>query len=215
MDEIKLPEEYNYSCLPLCLIDAIYSIGVSYTSTKNVVDKYCSKYGIERLKSTRSEKKHKISDLIRNIEEYGTDDNDYNRYAKEILNNTQRTSSKNGVLKIQAVYECAKILDNNGIQTIEDFNRKYSDKIGKQYREVKGQSSGISLAYLKMLCGRADTIKTDRHIIRFLNKFYDEEITVDNAQMIMEEIINKLNYEYNNISLRELDYVIWEFMRYR
>ena len=29
----KLPKEYFYSNLPLCVLDAIYSIGVRYTST--------------------------------------------------------------------------------------------------------------------------------------------------------------------------------------
>ena len=38
LDEAEiLPDEYRYSCLPLCLLDAIFSIGVTYRSTHNTV----------------------------------------------------------------------------------------------------------------------------------------------------------------------------------
>jgi len=37
----RLSDSYYYSSLPLCILDAVYSIGVRYTSTKNAVLRYC------------------------------------------------------------------------------------------------------------------------------------------------------------------------------
>lgn len=214
LEDVELSEEYYYTSLPLCLIDAIFSIGVTYTSTQNVVKRYCKKYELKRIRKSNNEKEtHTLSDLIRNIEEYDISEARYERYASEVLCNTQRTSSVNGILKLQAVYECANIFVENGINTIADFNKLYNDNIGKKYCSVKGQSSGISLSYLKMLCGSTDTIKPDRHILRFLNEFYEEEIDVENAKNKMESIVKRLNQNYKKLNMRELDYIIWDFMK--
>ena len=155
--DVQLPKEYSYSCLPLCLIDAIYSIGVRYTSTKNVVDCYCKRYKVEpfcdKEEMDKFDKVHTLSNLIEEIEEYK---NDFEGFAKEILKNEQRTSSRNGVLKIVAVYKCAKVLKGKGIDTVQDFNDKMNNdkvanEIKKEFCAVKGQTSGISLDYLRML----------------------------------------------------------------
>ena len=38
----KLSDEYFYPCLPLCIIDAVFSIGASYKKhTRPTVERYC------------------------------------------------------------------------------------------------------------------------------------------------------------------------------
>ena len=37
----KLGREYFYQSLPLCVIDAVFSIGVRYAGVKKVVSRYC------------------------------------------------------------------------------------------------------------------------------------------------------------------------------
>ena len=37
-----LSPSYYYDSLPYCIIDAVFSIGVRYTSTQNVVKSYCA-----------------------------------------------------------------------------------------------------------------------------------------------------------------------------
>ena len=219
---IQLPEEYTYSCLPLCLIDAIYSIGVRYTSTKKVVERYYNRYNIkafcDKHEMVEFDKKHTLSNLIEKIEGYKKYENGFARFAEDILKNKQRTSSRNGILKIEAVYECAKILRDAGVEKISDFNEKMydvkvADEIKKKYCQVKGQGSGISLDYLKMLCGRTDVIKPDRHILRFLNRFSEDEISVHEAPDMMKDILQKLSMDYPTLDLRTLDYIIWEYMK--
>mgnify|MGYP003466554474 CR=1 FL=1 len=38
---VELGDEYFYASLPLCVIDAVYSIGVRYGSVRNVIRRYC------------------------------------------------------------------------------------------------------------------------------------------------------------------------------
>ena len=55
LDNYELPDEYSYSCLPLCLLDAVFSIGANYKSTQNVVDRFCDINNLEKFKSDTSE----------------------------------------------------------------------------------------------------------------------------------------------------------------
>lgn len=211
LDEIELPDEYRYSSLPLCLIDAIFSIGVKYSSTKNTVARYCDYYHIHKYRDSEDylpvEQQHTLSELIQNIEKAGTE-----YFADKIVKNKQRTSSQNGILKSKAVLECAIILSSHSIETLNDFRDKMNIEIEKEFCKGKGQKSGISLAYLKMLCGDPNTIKPDRHILRFLDRCFDEEIHTEDAQQIFIELIQRLRIKYNTINARQLDYLIWSFM---
>ena len=208
LDHMDLPDEYNYTCLPLCLLDAVYSIGVKYASTQNSVKRYCQRYGIPCYKhdNNGSECKHTISDLIQNIEMVGTE-----HFASDILMNQQRTSSQNGILKAQAVLECAKVFQEAGIECIEDFRNKLNTSIEKKYLAVKGQASGISFRYLCMLCGDENHIKPDRHIVQSLQEHCTKSATADNAEDILQTVLTKLSSDHCDLTLRKLDYVIWEY----
>lgn len=208
LDDIELPDEYYYTCLPLCLLDAVFSIGVKYPSTRNVVQRYCDEYKIPCYdREHRGLKEpHMISDLIRNIETAGVDS-----FAGNIVKNKQRTSSKNGILKAEAVLECAKVFQNNGIEGLHDFRSKMDAAVESKYLEVRGQASGISLKYLKMLCGDEDKLKPDRHIIRFLDTYCDDHVDVNNAEAVMKDILGQLVKQYPSLNMRRLDFVIWQY----
>ena len=98
LDEIELPNEYRYASLPLCLLDAVFSIGVNYSSTKNTVARYCDYYNIQKYRESEDyppiEQQHTLSELIQNINNSGTE-----YFAEKIVKNKQRTSSNNGILK--------------------------------------------------------------------------------------------------------------------
>lgn len=209
IDNIVLPKEYFYTCLSLCLIDAVFSIGANYRSTENAVERYCKHYGIPRYKSDNAgkEAQHTITALIHNIESVGPE-----QFAAGVLENRQRTSSRNGILKSEAVLKCAKIFQEAGIENISDFQNK-SESVKCEFKTVKGQGKGVSFEYLCMLCGDENKVKPDRHIIRFLQDRCAIPVTVDNAEGIVQQILNELHSEYNALTLRELDYAIWEYQR--
>lgn len=206
LDNCELPDEYYYTCFPLCLLDAVFSIGVRYSSTRNAVQNYCSKYAIPCYNRERIQIMHGISDLIRNIESMGSTD-----FAAIAVKNRQRTSSKNGILKAEAVLRCAKVFQKYQIENLTDFREKMTPVIEKEYLSVKGQASGISLKYLNMLCGDEDSLKPDRHIIRFLNNYYVGTVDIGNAEQIMREVLDKLIKNHPELNMRKLDYIIWQY----
>lgn len=210
LDELVLPKEYRYSCFPLCLLDAIFSIGATYTSTENTVHKYCDFFDIHSFRENDDfppiNEQHTISQLIQNITGYGAE-----QFAHHI--NQQRTSSKNGILKAEAVLRCAKIFQKYEIETLQDFSKKFNADIENMYLQVPGQHSGISLAYLKMLCGNEKILKPDRHILRFLSKFADREVSVNEAQKIVDVVVSLLKEKYPHITVRSIDYKIWEYTK--
>lgn len=197
----KLPAEYFYDNLTNCIIDAVYSIGINYTSVKNVIERY-NKYLIEK----------KLANTIKNYcdlyEKY-----DAEKISKDIFNDMHRTSSKNGILKSKAVYEICKILSDEEIETKEDFCKKMNSSIDNKILSVKGQGSGIMLEYLYMLAGDDDLCKKDRHLIRYLNNITQKDLSNEEIQDLLEEVSINLKANFPNISVRLIDYSIWTWQR--
>ncbi len=211
LKDAQLSDEYYYNSLPLCIIDAVYSINAKYTSTRNTVIRYCDYFDLKRIRDTKSfankEKQHTINEFIYNIEVCGLE------YAtNEIFKNKQRTSTKNGILKSEAILKIAKILKRYEINTLQDFNEKYSIELEDEIRSVKGQSKGTSIAYLRMLAGNDNFVKVDRHIMNFVEQCINRRLTENEIQLLFSKVVIKLKEKYNNITVRLLDNTIWKFM---
>lgn len=141
------------------------------------------------------------------------------------MSNRQRTSPNHGILKSEAVYDCAKILADNGIATITDFQDAMKSKeeinaLEVKFTSVRGRGSGISFAYLKMLCGDGGGIKPDRHILRFLSRYWSEHGSCKSCKVAAEcmtATTNELNRRraasgQSRLTNRELDYIVWSHM---
>jgi hypothetical protein len=46
---LVLGDEYGYSNVPLCVIEAVFSIGVRYASTKKTVLRFYEFFGVEKI----------------------------------------------------------------------------------------------------------------------------------------------------------------------
>lgn len=195
----KLPREYTYKSLPLALIDAIFSIGVTYRSTENTVERFCqrqqppwSRYRWE------AGAEHGIAAFLDSVSARPPDG-----LAREIYGNRQRTSARNGILKADAVTRCARVLISYGIDSFADaWKLQDNAALEHEFRRVPGQGSGISFTYLKMLCGDDDGIKLDRHIQGFMRRLHIA--SVQQLRDVAAEL---------NVSPRTLDYAIWRTMR--
>ncbi len=214
LEHCKLPEEYYYTGLPLCIIDSIFSIGSRYSSTRNTVIRYCNYYKLKRLRNEDSCvdncKQHTVSELRNNIESMGSEN-----FANVVLKNRQRTSTINGVLKSEAVLQWTKIFEEYNIQYIIDIESRLDEDIEQILLQVPGQKSGISLNYLRMLCGNDNMCKLDRHILRFLSENLERTIDDKEAQKIMTDCTLILNRKYPILKVRNLDYQIWQMMSSR
>ena len=215
LENFKLSDSYFYNSLPLCVIDSIYSIGVKYESVKNVISNFCEYENITKYRPSRSlipdvDSQYKVNDFLKNFNNYS-----YTSLAKEVFKNNQRTSTRNGILKSQAVVEFLNVLAKFKINTFKDLD-KANQNFENEIIKIKGQKSGISLKYFYMLSGSNELIKPDRMIIRFLEENLARKISISESSTIIVKTCNVLKNQFEiEITPRELDNAIWSYQRNR
>ena len=212
-----LSDEYYYSCLPLCVIDAVFSIGVTYSSTINTVKKFCGYFDIERFsKEGRYSREYppiedqlSINDFVRLLDSITP-----KRMVSEVFRNRQRTSSRSGILKSDAVLLFSKVLQSFKINYFQDCISHINDEgLRKEIRKIPGQRSGISLQYFFMLAGNTKLIKPDRMVLGYLERIIGYKPAITQAQELLDASHQLLIKDYPSLTLRELDYLIWSFQR--
>ena len=212
--EVALPGEYFYSSLPLCVIDAVFSINARYQAVQNVVNRYCSYYGLmcyreDKRGTPARTKQHSIGELIRNIENLGPEP-----FAEDVFRNRQRTSTRSGILKSEAVLRFGKVLFAHGVEFLQDVVHSIDDQeMHGEIRQIPGQRSGISLQYFFMLAGSDDLIKPDRMISRYLERVIGRKLAAAEAQESISRAVHALRVRHPDLTVRLLDYQIWNFQR--
>lgn len=202
--EYKLPQEYYYSHLPLCVIDAVFSIGVNYISVRNTITRFCDYYGIQKFNAKKKVTTSMALSMMRSVP---TDD-----LREIVFNNRQRTSSKNGIPKSEAVIKVLEILKKFHIESVDDANKLIiNPDIEHEYRKIPGQTSGISFKYFLMLSGIEGYVKPDRRIIKFIETSGNVKIKPDDCQPILESTLKRLKQHGFNLTLRQLDNLIWNY----
>lgn len=191
----------EYASCALAIIDAVWSIGVRYQGVQNVVERYRRL----RLGQGADAERDTPLDLVRLIDAVGGPE----AFA-DAVRNRQRTSSRSGILKAEAVYREAQILVDDGIETPGDLRGAPSERlerVGGRWRSVTGQGSGISLDYFLMLNGLPG-VKADRWIRRFVAKALELPnelaVSVERAGVVTRAVAERLG-----VDERVLDYRIW------
>lgn len=212
LENAVLGEEYYYQSLPLCVIDAVYSIGAHYSSTRNVVVRFCKKFNLQRIRDAKNElpktsEQLSTSSFLNIISGYSPVE-----LAKNVFENNQRTSAQNGILKAEAVVRFAKVLqqfDGEYFQSRSKFvgNKNFKNEI----RKIPGQRSGISTRYFYMLAGSDDFIKPDRMISRFIEERTGKRLSLKESQELIIETQKLLSKKYENLTPKLLDFLIWNF----
>lgn len=209
-----LGDEYYYPSISQCVVDAIFSIGVRYVTTRATVERFSSHFGIPLLRNTTylpQPDPFPISSLLAEYQKSSPE-----HFAENIFVNRQRTSAKNGILKAAAVKDYSVALARHGVNSIADVQSIIGDKSFEANAQgVKGQGSGISTDYFYMLCGRDDSIKADRRIISFVSRAHGGSISAIEARKLLVNAFNELREKYPHLTLRLLDYLIWSYEKKR
>jgi hypothetical protein len=215
---LNLSDSYYYHSLPLCVLDAVFSIGVRYEGVENVVARYAAFAKIQRFRG-RSQafppqsSQHRISDfceLYRSSGEELMTNNVFNR---------QRTSTKNGILKSAASYRFALALQSLNIETYQDLESFASVEVGleelrSKVIQIPGQKSGISFSYFLMLSGDDQSIKPDRRVFKFISDAVGREINSPSvATRLMLAATNCLKEDIPDLTPRLLDHKVWLYQR--
>lgn len=212
LDNIKLSREFFYSSLPLCVIDAVFSTGIKYTTVKNVIDRYCYNFniGVNRLnKLTLPEisTQQSINDFISLYDHYRLD-----FMTRHVFRNRNRTSPQKGILKSEAVYMFAKVLQEYGVNYFQDLSKiQNSDSFKEDILQIPGQKSGISLQYFFMLASDNDFIFPSRYLIAFLSNVLEKNISPKKTIQLLNASYKILQNEYLHLTLKQLDYAIYSY----
>lgn len=205
----KLNNEFYYSSLVFCVIDAVFSMGTHYSGAEKAVKNYAEKYNLSRYNTENPQTEHRISDFIHNCDTMG----DFELLAETVFRNRQRTSSTNGMLKAEACYDVAKVLKEHNIETFTDFRNMSAEtekKVVAEIKQVKGQGSGIMIDYLFMLAGDENKFKPDRHLLSFISDTLEDNNEISELFKSAHQILKD---KHPDLTIRHLDYLIWNYQR--
>lgn len=211
LGSIKQADEYYYHSLPQCVIDSVFSIGVRYTGVQKTVSNYCDYFGVILFSRERATKAEQISvsQFLNWIQEFSPEE-----LAVKVFNNRQRTSTRNGILKAEAVRLFAEVLAIQRVDYFQDVPRIIGDvQFEHAITQIPGQKSGLSTRYFYMLAGSDDFVKPDRMIRRFLNDAIHRELSIQECQETLISACNILQKDYPAITPRLLDHQIWLYQR--
>ena len=128
------------------------------------------------------------------------------------MRNRQRTSSRNGILKAEAVLHEARILESEGVGVPADLagaGQERLDHLRRRWSSVTGQASGVSWRAFSLLVGLAD-VKPDRMVRRFvaaaLGRSGENAVGAEEARHLVMATAARLD-----VSPRDLDYAIWTY----
>jgi hypothetical protein len=214
LSSARLGDEYFYQSIPLCVIDAVYSIGVRYTGVQAVVARYCEKFRLPKVRKNRKhlprkDEQESITAFYQKIEKIGAES-----MATKVFCNRQRTSTRSGILKADAVQRFARVLLEHKVEYFQDISRAADDEsLEKSILSIPGQGSGVSLRYFWMLAGSDEFIKPDRMVLRFLESALSRPVSVHEAQNLLSGACDLLKKDHPNLTPRLLDHEVWKHQR--
>jgi hypothetical protein len=106
--------------VPLCVLDAIFSINARYEGVRAAVLRYAEHYKlpVQRPRDVLppAEAQVTVGDLIDQITDLGPD-----RFANDIVRHRSRTSPRGGILKAEASLRFAEALRDHDVQVLQEF----------------------------------------------------------------------------------------------
>jgi len=213
LNAASLGEEYRYQSLPLCVIDAVFSISIKYAIVQNVVARYCAHTAQRRVRAGTSLPPTSEQESITAFCERPKQA-DSAGMAERVYGSRNRTSPRSGILKADAVARFAGCLRSHGVEYLQDVPRVAdSARFEAEIRAIPGQGSGLSLQYFWMLAGSDQFIKPDRMVLRFLTAALSREVPVREAGPLLRTACEQLTGRHPNLTPRLLDHEVWKHQR--
>ena len=132
--------------------------------------------------------------------------------ADEVFRNRQRTSTRSGILKAEAVFRFAKTLQAFGIETFADalVSGTRAD-LRRAITAIPGQGSGLSFNYFLILAGNTNGVKADRMVTRFVaDALGVRSVQPESCERLVREASAALKQEFPTLTPALLDNAIWK-----
>lgn len=204
------PRDQRWVSLVFCIADAVWSIGAHYDKVvvPLVRRRIAKELGVNQ--PTAPADGFRAKDLLplKDFEKLALD-------RLIALTNLQRTSTRGGILKADAVLRRRRIFREHGIETLEQAIELMTDedrfaKFDDELRSIPGEGGyGVRRGYLWMLIGNDDLIKPDRMVLRWLEQ-HDVRTDPDGAREIIAALLPKVRLAGNRPPTAwEIDHAIW------
>lgn len=204
------PQSYQH--LPACIIDTVFSIGARYTSTSNTVMRFCNQLGLTALGTNPRPPTAQQLSVSVFLKLYETQTAD--TLARTLYQNSQRTSTRNGILKAEAARLFGQVLQTHKIEYLQHVDQIIGQTSFEQaIQQIPGQRSGISLRYFYILAGSPNHVKPDRMVLRFIKTATGRLVGIDDAETIIRNVCALLQRDYPTLTPALLDNIIWRYQQ--
>jgi hypothetical protein len=211
------PRMRRWAHLPLCVIDAVFSIGARYGGTARTVRDHSAWCGLRHVLEDAdavtagkfAATEQSAGELLERIDAVGV------KGFADAVRNRQRTSTRSGVLKAEAVRQYAAALSEHGVQRLGDVTDLLTSpgplaSLERDLARVPGHGSGVRVSYLWMLAGDDHHVKPDRMVCRWLESVLGRPITVAEAKDLVIAAAG-----LRGVTPWEFDHAIWDYQRAR
>lgn len=204
------PRERRWTSLSFCVVDAVWSIGANYDNVvvPLVREKLAAELGITEPTIPASEPLPTDPLPLSKLEVLTVD-------SLTDMTNRQRTSTRGGVLKAEAVLLHIAVFREHKVDTLQDAMALISDaerfaKVDDALRLIPGEGGfGVRRNYLWMLIGQDDLIKPDRMVLRWLGR---QGVKTDpaGARDIIAAVVPLVSARLNRtVTAWEIDHALW------
>jgi hypothetical protein len=211
------PRGDRWTHLSLCVLDAVFSIGARYSTTRRTVHTYAAHAGLTHVlepahavaagEFTLTEEP--VTALRARIKEHGPE-----TFARDVVRNRQRTSPRGGIPKAEAALGYATVLERHDVLRLADVPGLLVDdarlgRVEAALAQVPGHGAyGIRAGYLWMLAGSDDLIKPDRMVLGWLTGVLGRTPSVSEARTLLAVVATTLG-----VTAWQLDHAIWNAQR--
>lgn len=204
------PRERRWVSLSFAITDAVWSISADYDAVvvPLVRKKLAAKFGVDQPTMPPMDPIGDDPLPLTSLAELSVEE-------LTALTNRQRTSTRGGILKSDAVLRYARIFTDHNVATMRDAIELFDDTprfdaINSALRQVPGEGGdGVRRGYLWMIIGKDDLIKPDRMVLRWLDH---QDVTADpsRARRIVEQLIPEVSRNLGRpVSAWEIDHAMW------
>ena len=212
------PRVRRWTSLSYCVLDSVWSLGALYDSVvcPLVFNVAKANGDLEPVISLPAGLPSDPLPLVALMSRYPTVDS-----LLEITN-MQRTSTRAGITKAEAVLRYADILIEHKVADLRQAEGLLAGDEGRwgavnrDLMSVPGEGAwGIRRGYLWMLCGHDDIIKPDRMVLRWLAR-YNGHADGKTARVILAEVAQQLSQrQARPVTSWMVDHAIWKAERSR
>ena len=216
-EHLNLKEEdmLYYSSLPLCALDAIFSIRLDYyKQVVPVVEKMCETLDIPMLAANPSEmptvkEQLTVSAFIQKLIDKDLWDVD----KMTSITHAYKTAGAGQILKTDAFIQFLNILVRHKIDTFQDLNSVENQyNLGMELRAIKGQKESVS--YFFMLAGDKYDVKVDTHLTRYAQRATGEaNLTYQQIKDLYKNAAKAFSTETEEMTPRHFDHIVWNWQR--